>query len=475
MWANLNRKSISCWGKSLYPIASLSIILVLSLIMLISGACSATPITPTSTATETVTVPPLILQTKTSTTEPTPLPTLVPASIITPTYRPSPIPSSTKTPLTPTRTVEPPLLETGLVILYYGSDGHLYRTNSEGSIKQQLTSIPDQSEEGAYIFYRPPRVSPDGRWLALNGGWGGAALLNMLEGGTIGVGRGGAMQSPVWSPDSRYIAYLARDNRLCLASVPDLMGDCPFQGAGQSQEAIWSPDGSLIAVASIHPTGENEDCCTGEVTLFNLADRSAKVIGTYATTFEPIAGEALSWLPDGSGLLIKNAVGGGSAIFMTDTGMTVSFVESIADTSLDGRYFLTSSGILGTIEQPALYTLPFDESSCEDDDTVLTSWSWSLDGQRLAYSMDCREQESMSQLYVVEIGTGHLLWKRSLGKNISSVEWAPDGDYLLLQLQSSGLLRDASIQRLAADGAGELETIVEQGYLLGIVPQWGKP
>lgn len=384
---------------------------------------------------------------------------------------PTLVPAPTKPPLTPTPMAEPPMPESSLILLYYGSDGHLYRTDSAASFIRQLTSVPDRSEEGEYVFFRPPRVSPDGRWLALNGGWGGAALLDLAEGKAVGVGRGGAMQAPVWSPDSQSMAYLGRDNKLCIVGVPDLVEDCPFQDVRQLQEVVWSPNGLWIAVALADPAGEDGNCCTGQVLLFNPADGSAEVVGTFATTFEPIVGDSLAWLPNGSGLLIKNTADSGSAIFKPETGVTVSFAQPIVSVSPDGRHLLASSGLVSDVDGAALYSLPLDGPDCAGGSSKLAGWAWSFDGRRLAYHVNCKETEG-TWLSVVETDTGSLLWGQALSEDMIVKAWTPDDDYLLFQKQAGGLLEDASILRLAADGPGEMIPVVE-GLFIEVVPAWG--
>ncbi|MEZ4517078.1 MAG: hypothetical protein R3C44_09675 [Chloroflexota bacterium] len=119
-----------------------------SLLVLIVASCSMGPTTPTPSDVVTTepTLPVTTMSTKAATLPQTPSPTAV-----------SVVPS-----LTPTLAASlSAVVETDLPILYYGQDGHLYRTDLEGAVTEQLTTMPDQSEEGVYALYRPPHVFPE--------------------------------------------------------------------------------------------------------------------------------------------------------------------------------------------------------------------------------------------------------------------------------------------------------------------------
>ena len=73
---------------------------------------------------------------------------------------------------------------------------------------------------------------------------------------------------------------------------------------------------------------------------------------------------------------------------------------------------------------------------------------------------------------MVETDTGSLLWEQALSEDMTVKAWTPDDDYLLFQKQAGGLLEDASILRLAADGPGEMIPVVE-GLFIEVVPAWG--
>jgi len=85
---------------------------------------------------------------------------------------------------------------------------------------------------------------------------------------------------------------------------------------------------------------------------------------------------------------------------------------------------------------------------------------------------------------MLDAETGDVLWQREIIKaDIGTTSppdflyWSPDGDYLLLDGPDEpypGQPHLSPIWRLRADGTGELVPVVEQGFLLGVISQWGE-
>ena len=408
------------------------------------------------------------------------VPTKETESTITATALPLPSPSATLTlaPL-PTNTSIPtqitPVNEqhSDPVVLFYAADGHLYWADVAGHTRGQLTTKPEKNEEG--YFYRFPQISPDGRWLALNGGWGGSALLDLVEGVEEGIGRGRAMRFPTWSPDSQRFAYLGQNDKLCLYEIATQSEACPFQATSQLLIARWSPDGAHIAIATVDPS-DSADCCTGQVWLMNTINYEAEIVGSYYVTLEPARDSILTWLPGGSGLLIRSETSAvPSTLFFLEDRSTVPFAERVASMSPNGRYFLSESGRIRDINGRELYTIPTNtgDTACSNENLQLASWAWSSDGERLAYVTTCQTSDTnneMNWIQVIDAATGESFWQQTIPAELSLRMWTPDGNHLLLSREVSPNMKDISIWRLASDGLDIPEMIIEQGLFLDIIP-----
>jgi WD40 repeat protein len=359
-------------------------------------------------------------------------------------------------------------------LLFYHSDGHLYRVALGGGQSRRLTSQPLTGANEPFIVdaavgLAPPVVSPNGRLLALNGNWGGAAVLDLAIGEVIGIGRGRAMLSPSWSPDSRQLAYVTPDDRLCIYNLNSEPDNCPFAPEGLLMEAGWSPTGSLIAAAVVTPPAEgSSDCCDGRVWLVDAATGAAIDVAGFITGFEYARGEAFQWLADGSGLAIKRTGdSGGSAIYRPGDGSVVAFDEWIADVAPDGGTVLHPSGAVSAIDGTALAPLP-GAGDCAQ--FLRLAHAWSPDS-RLAYALRCGFDDppaGANVLTVIDPATGVVEWQRALPVGLFPVGWSPDGQFILLD----DAVTASPIWRLAADGTGEPEVVVEDGRLLGYVLTW---
>lgn len=357
-------------------------------------------------------------------------------------------------------------------LLTYHSDGYLYRVPLDGGESVRLTAEPlpgasDLLAVESMLGYRPPVVSPDGRLLALNGNWGGTAALDLATGVFIGHGRGRAMLTPSWSPDSRQLAYVTQDDQLCIYRLNDELAECLFAREGL-MEAVWSPAGSRIAAAVVIPPEEgSSDCCDGQVWLVDAVTSVATEVAAFRTGFEYARGEAFQWLPDGSGLVIKRTGDDGGAAIVGLDGFLVPFDEWIADVAPDGRTVLHPSGALSLADGTPLAPLP-GVADCTEFVTV--AHAWSPDG-RLAYTLRCGFDEpaaASNVLTIVEPTTGAIEWQRELPVGLFPVAWSSDGQAILLDDAALA----SPLWRLVADGAGELAVVVEDGYWLGSILVW---
>ena len=437
--------------------------LLLLVVGLILTACDAQPAAQTPPAVATAS-PPSTIAAPTSTAEPaTAAPTATTPATVTPT-------ATLPTPDTSAPTATDAQYPTD-ALLFYHSDGHLY-TVPLGGQSRRLTTQPLAGANEPFIVdgmfgFHPPVMSPDGRLLALNGNWGGAAVLDLVTGEGIGIGRGRAILSPSWSPDSRQLAYVTQDDRLCIYNLDSVPDDCPFAPEGLLMEAVWSPTGSQIAAAVVTPPEEgSSDCCDGRVWLIDPTTGTAADVAGFITGFEYAPGEAFQWLADGSGLAIKRTGdSGGGAIYRLGDDSVVTFDEWIAGVAPDGRIVLHPSGAVSAADGTALAPLP---GAGECAEFVNVTHAWSPDGH-LAYALWCGfdyPPVGPNVLTVIDPATGVVGWQRELPVGLFPVGWSPDGQFILLDDAAVA----SPIWRLAADGTGELEVVVEDGRLVELIP-----
>jgi tricorn protease len=146
-----------------------------------------------------------------------------------------------------------------------------FSTNSE----TQLTTDAEGDDT--------PRFSPDGKWLAFERGGREIRALNLETKRERLVASGGLERPPlsadrpfVWSPDSRWIAFMPAGQRLFRnVFVARLDGDgksqpVSFLANGGSDSVSWSPDGTFI----IFDTGQRTE--QGQVARVDLIPRTPK-------------------------------------------------------------------------------------------------------------------------------------------------------------------------------------------------------
>lgn len=380
---------------------------------------------------------------------------------------------------TATAVATTPIDAGGPLVLLYAPDGHLYHGAVETGLGRRLTAKP--SGLGRIPGYGPPLVSPDGRLLALNGDWGGATAIDLTTGQLIGPGRGRGMHKPSWSPDSQRLAYMAANGQLCIYHLDDAPADCIFRN-DRLQELLWSPTSEVIAAAVTDPlTEDSTTCCTGQVWLIDASTGEANAVPVaYATGFEGAPNEVLAWLPDGAGLVIKKTADGRGAIYHTGDGSLTDFAEPILSVSPDGQMALHPSGAVSNVDGSARFALP-GAAGCATFASLI--YVWSPDGTRLATTWSCFTDDGGSEpitpLTVFDTAAGAPLWQQPLAPDTWPVAWSPDGAYLLLQENATGLenyaqLADYALWQVAADG-GTPELVAQGAVLLATIPQRPDP
>lgn len=382
-------------------------------------AVIATPVATEPPSTQislpTDTLAPLKLATATAPTLPT-ITDMPTATLPAPTLTPTPTLTATAVPIDLSR------ISSGAIVLF-ARDDDLWRTDVNGHEVDQLS-------EGGLLNWgwnreddfwwmnatlRPPYVSPDGRWIAFTS-TGKKLVLDVAAPGTARLIVGSGDGPMAWSPDSRFLAY--GPHSLYVYDPEADQANKLLTGYGGGIHNIsWSPNGRLIAFVCCFkpPANQNSgDPSIGEIQRVEVATGQVETVGEATST-----------------------VGGGPSHFCWTADNQV----------------ITSTG---------------QAVRCSSD-AVLHYVS--PDGTQIAYlSSVSSEDTDFNLLIIQQIATGEIVWQQgvaSIRPNV--VFWSPDGQYLLLD---DSVQKHSPIWRTKADGSGELEIVVEDGFLLNVIPAW---
>jgi WD40 repeat protein len=213
---------------------------------------------------------------------------------------------------------------------------------------------------------------------------------------------------PDWSPDSQYLAYGA--HRLVVYDVAADERTVVLSGYGGGiLNLVWSPDNRTIAFACCFQEGGGDGVQIGEIQRVEVASGQVETVGE--TTL---------------------AIGGGvPAVCWSAEGQVVSKQENHVRCSYDvGGNVLSPDGRWAAV----LSVVPVD-GELPVEPNLLSVW---------------------------EVGSEVVVWERPVA--VSRVVWSPDGVYLLLDDNQA----DSPIWQVEADGTGEVEVVVENGFLVGV-------
>ncbi|MBC7227323.1 MAG: hypothetical protein H5T61_08825 [Thermoflexales bacterium] len=322
----------------------------------------------------------------------------------------------------------------------FARDRDLWRTNLYGDRVEQLTEgkrlnwEPGEDDWWVNALSAPVQVSPDGRWLTFLGEHT-RFLIDVRTRTEVGLPILHALPAPHaptgdWSPDSRYFAY-GTDEGLYLYNIQQngttRLVDSPMLGRAEAdvREVVWSPDGRFIGFACCFaPAPEEPDAWVGQVWKLEYATRQMERVGeirAYVAKSNP-----LCWTAEGQ----------------------LAAAEELADGDQDTRCSklrLAAFPLIGPVSPDGTKQIALGPSSPDD-----SSWT------------------GPSLLRVVEAATGQVLSQREIPWRVAMVSWSLDGQYLFLD-DGEGT---SPIWRVRADGRWGLLTVVEDGFLLGVIPQW---
>ncbi len=373
---------------------------------------------------QTVTVTPIPIKALTS--EPTA------TTAVEATNTPSPTATAEVATATPASTSE--TLVTASRPLLYASGGDLWCSDMSGENRLQLTH-----DDALNLVAPPPSSGVD---VALS--WGCA---------------------PTVSPDGRWLTYSLQSSWMRTLMVMSLE-DGSLQEVDNTCYGIWSPDSTRLAYAANLDSPANEGL---EPVLYVYNVLTQERITYYPPDDENTweFASAILWAPDGNSLAFR----GTSEIIYKDGEYTGEGLCNVIKLDL----LTGESTVVGTVWT----AIASSQTFCLDSEGNFTTdrelgvvcsrtyTSYTSPNGLWTYNISTEASNSTVSMLDAE---GDLIWKRALDFSISPdrIHWSLDGTYLLIDDYNM----TTPIWRLAADGSGELEQIIEEGYLLQVVSPW---
>jgi WD40 repeat protein len=268
---------------------------------------------------------------------------------------------------------------------------------------------------------RPPQLSPDGQWIAVSSKGQEIILIDVDQQIETRLLEPGA-PLVAWSPNSQHLAYTSDYKSLSIYDVQEdkMIRFLENDGVSDISNIVWAPDSRIIAFGCcfVWGTTPGSSVNTGQIRTFDVFTNQMTVVGE---TWISIGGGSpeLCWTSDGQVALIEN----------TDRIVNCSY-------------------------------------------TPLSYKALSPDGQRQASLKNALPDDKYwtgPSLLTVHNLAGDLLWERRLEENVRLSTWSPNGQYILLD---DDLQNHSPIWRMKADGTGEIEIVVEDGFLLNVIPAW---
>ena len=303
-----------------------------------------------------------------------------------------------------------------------------------------------------------PRVSPDGQWVAYviatsdlaadkstNRIW----MVASAGGDPIPLtAKGSSASSPRWSPDGKYLGFLATRGEEAESQVWVLnrLGGEAEQLTSVKQGVnsfVWSPDGARLALEVDDPTPDQ----AGDTTW----------IGAKAKTQRPYVIDRLQFKRDGIGYLDRRR----THVFVFDVAskgaarqITSGDWDDDGPTwSPDGRLiaFTSNRDSVDGNDNSDIWVVASDDTTKGSTTRRLTSEpgsdgnpTWSPDGSSIAYNRQ-PSGEPIALIYdpshiaiIAADGGRPRALTATLDRNIRAVRWAPDGKNLYGILEDDG-------------------------------------
>jgi len=326
----------------------------------------------------------------------------------------------TTSPATATLETATPATISGDYVLFARNDD-LWRTDFQGTAVAPLTenkTLNWQLNEGdewrLVALARPPRVSPDGRWVAVPTREK-VILIDVARQTQIEL-PGPSADLVAWSPDSNHLAYVTNHAAVYVYDLTNQAAS-PHRLVELSNinHLVWSPDNQQVAISCCFE-GEEGEPHDGQIKRIDTASGEMETAGELWLS---LAGGSppICWLNDKE---VKQVEGD-----IASSPYCSTMVRSISAVSPDGR--------LRAYLQPA-----------SPDDS---SWT------------------GPSLLVVEDMQTATPLWQYELLENITIVRWSPNNTSLFLDNQQS----HSPLWHIALNASDPPTVIVEDGYLIDVI------
>jgi TolB protein len=212
----------------------------------------------------------------------------------------------------------------------------------------------------------------------------------------------------------------------------------------------WSPDSSRIAFTCFAPANS---VVSAQICMYSFDSGKVVSFARYKGT-----NSSPTWSPDGSQVMFSSSMQGTPALYVSDTSgnrpKRLTFANSGGDTSpawnpktLQTVVFVSDRGGI-----PQLYMMGSDGTNTQKIDLpdmgYVVDPAWSPNGQLVAFSW--RRPSGNYDIYVMDIGSRHILeLTRDSGRN-ERPSWAPDGRHIVFESTRTGTRQ---IWTMLADGS----------------------
>jgi TolB protein len=212
----------------------------------------------------------------------------------------------------------------------------------------------------------------------------------------------------------------------------------------------WSPDSSRIAFTCFAPANS---VVSAQICMYSFDSGKVVSFARYKGT-----NSSPTWSPDGSQVMFSSSMQGTPALYVSDTSgnrpKRLTFANSGGDTSpawnpktLQTVVFVSDRGGI-----PQLYMIGSDGTNTQKIDLpdmgYVVDPAWSPNGQLIAFSW--RRPSGNYDIYVMDIGSRHILeLTRDSGRN-ERPSWAPDGRHIVFESTRTGTRQ---IWTMLADGS----------------------